>query len=549
MKILIIGGVAGGATTATRLRRMNEEAEIIVIDRGDYVSFANCGLPYYIGDVIRKKEKLLLQTPKSFLERFNIDVRIKQEAIHIDRAKKEVKIRKINTGEEYVENYDKLVLSPGANPINPYRNMKINNIMTLRTVNDSVRIKEEIIGENIKNIAIIGGGYIGVEIAENLANYKDKNIIIIEKKSHLIASIDKDIACFVNKKLKENEINILLNNGVEEIEENKGKFNIKLERGNIEVDYIIIAIGVSPESKLAKEAGLEINEKGAIIVNKYLQTKDENIYALGDAIENTNSITGKKTYIALAGPANRQARIVADNICGKKEEYEGAIGSSILKVFDSNLGTVGLNEEICKTQKISYKKMIVSPYSHATYYPGANMVNIKAIYNEKGEILGAQIFGKEGVDKLTDILSIAIKLKINVRELEKLELCYAPPFSSAKSPINILANAIVNELDGLVKNIYIEDLENETEKYILDVRTKEEFEDGHISSAINIPLDELRQNLYKLDKSKEIIVHCRTGLRSYIACRILTQNGFNVKNLVGGYYLYSFMKGEEKYDE
>ena len=322
MKILIIGGVAGGATTATRLRRMNEEAEIIVIDRGDYVSFANCGLPYYIGDVIRKKEKLLLQTPKSFLERFNIDVRIKQEAIHIDRAKKEVKIRKINTGEEYVENYDKLVLSPGANPINPYRNMKINNIMTLRTVNDSIRIKEEIIGENIKNIAIIGGGYIGVEIAENLANYKDKNITIIEKKSHLIASIDKDIACFVNKKLKENEINILLNNGVEEIEENKGKFNIKLERGNIEVDYIIIAIGVSPESKLAKEAGLEINEKGAIIVNKYLQTKDENIYALGDAIENTNSITGKKTYIALAGPANRQARIVADNICGKKKNMK-----------------------------------------------------------------------------------------------------------------------------------------------------------------------------------------------------------------------------------
>ena len=539
MKVLIVGGVAGGATTATRLRRLDEKAQIIIFERGEHISFANCGLPYYIGDVIKEKKELLLQTPKSFKNRFNIDVRIKNEVLKIDRDKKQVLVRKVDSGEEYIETYDTLVLSPGAEPINPFKLLKSEKIATLRNVNDSVKIKEYIQKNNPKNIVIIGGGYIGVEVAENIKHYGSINVTIVEKAPHVIASIDKDIASFVQNRLRENNINLILSNGVRQIKEENNIFNILLDDGKIKADYIILSIGVIPETSIAKEAGITLNSRGSIIVDEHMRTNDKDIYALGDAVEIKNYITNMPDYIPLAGPANRQARIVANNICGLDSKYNGTMGSSILKLFDYTLATTGVSEEKCKMLDINYKKIIITPFCHATYYPGASEMIVKVIYCEKEKILlGVQVIGKEGVDKVSDILATAIRSKLNIYDLEDLELCYAPPFSSAKSVVNIVGNVIENEINGLVKNIFWEDVENTDTPYVLDARTKGEYESGHFSEAINIPVDELRENMDKLDKNKEILVYCKTGVRSYIACRVLIQNGFKVKNIMGGYNLY-----------
>ncbi len=543
MKVIIVGGVAGGATTATRLRRLDENSEIILFERGEHISFANCGLPYYVGDVIKNEEDLLVQTPEKFKERFNIDVRISQEVIKIDKENKKVEVKKNDTGETYFETYDKLVLSPGAEPINPFKDVKSDRIFTIRNVNDAEKVKAFIKSNNPKSAVIVGGGYIGVEMAENLSEY-NMEVSIVEKSPHLISIIDNDIAHFVHNEVKKHGVKLYLNQGVNKIEEQE-KLLLTLDNEKIETDLAILCIGVRPESNLAKEAGLSLNEKGAIIVNSKMQTSDENIYALGDAVEVQNIITGARSGIALAGPANRQARIVANNIEGITSTYDGFIGSSILKVFNYSLGIVGLSERVCQTLKIPYKIMIISPYSHATYYPGAKMLTIKAIYNsETSQILGAYVWGKASVDKITDILSIAIQIKMKAADLSALELCYAPPFSSAKSPVNILGNAIENEINDLVDTISVEELRNEEKPYILDVRTIEEYNLSHIDGAINIPLDELRENLKKLDKSKEIVVHCHSGLRSYLACRILKQKGYNVKNLIGGYIMYDIMKND-----
>ncbi len=546
MKVVIVGGVAGGATTATRLRRLDENAEIIMIDKGNYISFANCGLPYYIGNVIKDKKELLLQTPKSFNERFNVDVRVRQEVIKINPDNKKVLIRNLDNGEEYEENYDRLVLSPGAEPFNPFKNLKSKRIKTLRTVEDSIEIKEYVANNDIKDVAIIGGGYIGVEMAENLRNYTNLNITIVQKDSHLINPLDEDMANFVHKVLRKNGVNIILNNEVTKIEENE-KLNITLEDRVLKSDFIVLCIGVKAETELAQKAGLEVGNRG-IIVNQYLQTNNKDIYALGDAIMLENPIIENKNYTPLAGPANRQARVVANNIKGIKTTYEGAIGSSILKIFDYNLGMTGVNEKICKARNISYKTILVSSNSHAGYYPGAKLITIKALYDDKsGKILGAQVWGKEGVDKVCDILATAIKMNMTAYDLEKLELCYAPPFSSAKSPVNILGNAIVNEIEGLVNNVTwdeVECLKENSEYCVLDVRTDEEYERGTYENSIHIPLDKLRERLQELDKSKKYLVYCRTGLRSYIACRILTQNEFEVKNITGGYYLYFVINSE-----
>ena len=540
MKVIIVGGVAGGATTATRLRRLDENSEIILFERGEHISFANCGLPYYVGNVIKNEEDLLVQTPEKFKERFNIDVRISQEVIKIDKENRKVEVKKNDTGETYFETYDKLVLSPGAEPINPFKDVKSDRIFTIRNVNDAEKVKAFIKSNNPKSAVIVGGGYIGVEMAENLSEY-NMEVSIVEKSPHLISIIDNDIAHFVHKKVKKHGVKLYLNQGVNDISEHE-KLLLTLDNEKIETDLVILCIGVRPESNLAKEVGLTLNEKGAIIVNSKMQTSDKNIYALGDAVEVQNIITGARSGIALAGPANRQARIVANNIEGITSTYDGFIGSSILKVFNYSLGIVGLSERVCQTLKIPYKIMIISPYSHATYYPGAKMLTIKAIYNsEMSQILGAYVWGKASVDKITDILSIAIQTKMKAADLSALELCYAPPFSSAKSPVNILGNAIENEINDLVDTISVEGLRNEEKPYILDVRTIEEYNLSHIDGAINIPLDELRENLKKLDKSKEIVVHCHSGLRSYLACRILKQKGYNVKNLIGGYIMYDIM--------
>lgn len=539
MKILIVGGVAGGATTATRLRRLDEKSEIIIFDKGDYVSFANCGLPYYVGNVIKTKEKLLLQTPKSFKERFNIDVRLNEEVIKILSKDKKIQIRK-KDGSLYEEDYDKLVLSPGAEPINPFKEIKDERIQTLRTVNDAVKIREYLENNNINNVAIIGGGYIGVEMAENIRNHNiNSNITIIEKANHLIGPIDKDMSKFIQKVLTKNNINVVLENGVKEIN-NNNQLEIKLENGKINVDYIILCIGVRPESKLAIDAGLNVSEKGSIIVNEFMNTSDTDIYALGDSVQVNNPILNMPTYIPLAGPANKQARVVANNIYNKPGSYEGTIGSSILKIFENNLGIVGLNENTAKQNNIKYKTMIISPYSHATYYPGATQTTIKVIYEENtGVILGSQVWGKEGVDKLTDILAVAIKHKMTADDLADFELSYAPPFSSAKSPINLVGNAIQNELDKMVETITWEKVLKLEEAFILDVRTEEEYKYGHIENAMHIPVDELRENLNKLPTDKKIYVYCHTGLRSYIATRILKGNNLDAVNIMGGYYFYS----------
>ena len=540
MKIIIVGGVAGGATTAARLRRLTEKAEIILIERGNHISFANCGLPYYIGDVIKNKKDLLVQTPEKFNKRFNVDVRIKQEVIKIDRKEKKVIIRNIETNKNYEESYDKLVLSPGANPINPFKDINIEKIRTLRNVEDSVEIKDYIENNNIKNIAIIGGGYIGVEVAENLSNLNKTKITIIEKSSHLIAPLDEDMAKFIHKVLRDKGINVILNNGVKEIENEDDKLGIVLEDKKMSADFIILCIGVKPEDMLAVQADLKIYPRGGIEVDEHMRTNDEDIYALGDVVKIKNCVTEEFAHIPLAGPANKQARVVANNICGIETTYDGSIGSSILKIFDYNLGMTGINETTCKKNNIQYKTIILSPYSHATYYPGANMLNIKAIYeNKTGKILGAQVFGKESVDKITDILATAIKMKMTAYDLEELDLCYAPPFSSAKSPVNLLGNSIVNEIEGLVKTVTwqeVEDLENNNNFEVLDVRTDKEYEEGAFNDCIHIPLDDLRNRLNDLDKSKTYLVYCRTGLRSYIACRILSQNGFEVQNITGGYH-------------
>lgn len=587
MKIVIVGGVAGGATTATRLRRLSENNEIILFERGEYISFANCGLPYYISDVISKKEDLLVQTPKAFKDRFNIDVRIKQEVISINKENKTVDVKNLSTGETYTETYDKLVLSPGAEPINPFKDLNSKRIFTLRTIDDSSKIKEYISKNDVKNVVIVGGGYIGVEMAENLSHLssrekcitnenmqidlkesKNLNISIVEKSSHLIPTIDADMASFVHKALIKNSVKVFLNQGVESIIEGDELF-IKLENMSIKADMVILCIGIRPESTLAKEAGLAVNERGYIIVDEKMLTSDENIYALGDAALIENAITGRKAPLALAGPANRQARIVANNIMGMESKYEGFIGSSILKIFDYTLGMTGLSEKTCKEQNIEYKTMIISPYSHAKYYPGAKVMTIKVLYragkkkadinNEDentelknciGQILGATVFGKEGIDKVTDILATAIRNKMTAKDLSELELCYAPPYSSAKSPVNIIGNSIENEMDGLVDTISVTEFLRNFEQYsnkdkyiILDVRTETEYDLSHIEGAINIPLDELREHLKELSNvTKEIIVHCHSGLRSYIACRILKENGFKVKNLIGGYVMYDIVK-------
>lgn len=543
MKVIIVGGVAGGATTATRLRRLNEKAEIILIERGNHISFANCGLPYYIGDVIKEKKNLLLQTPEDFNKRFNIDVRIKQEVIKINRKEKNVIIKNLETNEEYKENYDKLVLSPGASPINPFKNLNSEKIRTLRSVEDSIKIKEYITSHNIKSVTIIGGGYIGVEMAENLSNYKEINVRIIEKGSHLIAPLDEDMAKFVHKILRTKKITVILNNGVSQIVNDNDKLNICLDNNtNIDTDFVILCIGVKPEDMLANQAGLNVYTTGGIEVDEQMKTSDEDIFALGDAVKIKNCITEDITHIPLAGPANKQARVVANNICGMQTIYTGSVGSSILKIFNYNIGMTGINELTCQKKNIQYKTIILSPYSHATYYPGASMLTIKAIYEKKtGKILGAQILGKEGVDKITDILAIAIKMKMTAFDLEDFDLCYAPPFSSAKSPVNLLGNSIVNEITGLVKTITWEEVEELKENNgisVLDVRTDEEYEIGNFNGCIHIALDELRGRINELDKSKVYCVYCRTGLRSYIACRILSQNGFEVKNITGGYYYY-----------
>lgn len=548
MKTIIIGGVAGGASCAARLRRLDENAQIIILERGEHISFANCGLPYYIGGEITKKENLTLQTPASFKARFNIDVRIMNEAISIDVKRKTVTVKDLRDGAVYEESYDKLVLSPGAAPIRPnIRGMESGKVFTLRNIPDTMKIKSYIQTYHPRSAIVVGGGYIGVEMAENLKN-AGLEVTIVELADHLIAPLDFDMAADVHRYIKDNGIRLELSNGVEAIEETDSGLSVFLQNGRIETDMLIMSVGVRPETDLAKKAGISVNARGSIEVNCHMQTNDADIYAVGDAVQVKNYITREPSFIPLAGPANKQGRIAADNICGIASEYKGTQGSAVLKIFDMTVATTGLNEKSAQAADIDYDKTYTYSASHASYYPGASMMSIKVLWEKKThKIIGAQIVGFDGVDKRMDVLATAIRFGAKVTDLADLELCYAPPFGSAKDPVNMIGFIAENVISGKVKQFFWHDVENlprDGSVTLLDTRTATERQRGSINGFIHIPLDSLRENLHLLPKNKPVYVHCHSGLRSYIACRILSGNGYDCYNLAGGWRLYESVINE-----
>ena len=543
MKTLIIGGVAGGASVAARLRRLDEQAEIVILERGEYISFANCGLPYYIGDVITKKEYLVLQTPQSFDARFRVEVRVLSEALSIDPIQKTVTVKNLRTGEQYVERYDKLVLSPGAEPIVPsYVPADCNRIFKLRNIPDTYKIKDFMIGKQCKSAIVIGGGYIGLEMIDNLRR-SGLAVTLLQRSNQVLRStLDYDMACLVHKELKKQGVQIHFQQTITGIEQQEDMVVVQNDAGQrFNADMLVLSIGVAPESDLARNAGLAVSKNGCIQVDAHLRTSNQDIYALGDAIEVTHFVSGKQTHIPLAGPANRQGRIVADNLAGLDSVYHGTQGTAILKCFEQTVAGTGLTEAAAKEAGFDYEKVYVFPMSHASYYPNACEITMKVIFTkDNGRILGAQLIGKDGVDKRCDVLATAIRGNMTMYDLVHLELCYAPPFSSAKDPVNIAGLAAENILTNKVDIFHYHDIAalNPDDVTLLDVRTVKEYGKGHIPDFINIPLDTLRQNLDKLDKTKPVYVTCLAGLRSYIACRILMQNGFTCKSLCGGYEMY-----------
>ena len=549
MRVLIIGGVAGGATAAARLRRLNEHVEIIMFERGEYISFANCGLPYYIGGEITEKSALTLQTPQSFYSRFNVDVRNFSEVTKINANKKSVTVKNVKTGEEYSESYDKLILSMGAEPIKPnIERISSDKIFTLRNIPDTYKIKDFIEQNKPKSAVVVGGGYIGIEMAENLYN-AGLDVTIVEMADKVIGPLDYDMACDVHNHIKSKGVKLILGNGVRSISDNGRGLDITLNSGEVSADIMIMAIGVKPETGIAKDAGLELNQRGSIIVNSNMQTSISDIYAVGDAIEVTDFVAKEKAFIPLAGPANKQGRIAADNICGFKSEYKGTQGSAILKVFDMTVATTGINEKTAKSLNLDYEKSFTYSASHASYYPDAVNMSVKVIFEKStGKILGAQLVGFDGVDKRCDVFATAIRTGMTAYDLTELELCYAPPYSSAKDPVNMAGFVIENILSDKVKLFHWHDMNNiprDGSVILLDVRTKIEFDNGKMDGFINIPLDELRNRINELDKSKKLYVTCQVGLRGYVACRILSQNGFDCYNLSGGYRLYKSIYGTE----
>ncbi|ADU94457.1 CoA-disulfide reductase [Geobacillus sp. Y412MC52] len=544
-KIVIVGGVAGGATAAARLRRLSEADHIVLFERGEYISFANCGLPYYIGGVIEERSKLLVQTAEVMSKRFCLDIRPLNEVTAIHRDRKTVSVRNVKTGEEYEETYDILILSPGAKPIVPPIPgiEEAEALFTLRTVPDTDRIKTYIDEQKPRRAVVIGGGFIGVEMAENLT-HRGIHVTLIERANQVMAPIDYEMAVIVHDHMREHGVELLLEDGVRALEE-RGRRVVLTSGRVIETDMIILAIGVEPESWLAKEAGLELGVRGAIKVNEHLQTSDPSIYAIGDAVEVRHYIHGFETFVPLAWPANRQGRLVADHIHGFDVKYSGTLGTSIAKVFELAVAATGLNEKMLRALGVPYDVVHIHPLSHAGYYPNAEVMTFKLIFDRKtGRIYGAQAVGKEGVDKRIDVIATAIKGGLTVRDLPDLELAYAPPFSSAKDPVNMAGYVASNIMDGLVETVQWHEIERIVEAggVLIDVRTAEETARGMIRGSIHIPLDELRDRLHELPKEKPIYVMCQVGLRGYIAARILRQHGFRAINVDGGYRLYAVVK-------
>ena len=542
MKVIIIGGVAGGATAAARIRRLDERAEIVMLERTGYVSYANCGLPYYVGGTIADEDDLTLQTPQSFYCRYRVDARVGHEAIAIDRAGKSVTVRELATGRTYEEHYDKLLLAPGAKPVlPPAAQTEDRRVFTLRTVEDTFAMHDYVVGQKPQTAVVVGSGFIGLETAENLAG-RGVHVTLIQRGGQVLAPLDADMACFLHAELVRNGVDLRLSTPFEGLETEK-KVRVLTSRGAIEADMAVIALGVVPDTALAKEAGLELGQKGSIVTDAHMRTSDPDIYAAGDAVEVRHFVTGAKTLIALAGPANKQGRIAADNICGGNSEYRGSQGSSVVKVFSLTAAATGINEKTARAVGLDYDKVVLSPANHATYYPGAQVMTMKVLF-ERGSLrlLGAQIVGGAGVDKRIDVLATAIRAGLTADMLKDLDLAYAPPYSSAKDPVNMAGYLIDNLVSGRVKQFHFEDvasLPRDGSVMLLDTRTPLEYARGHAEGFVNIPLDDLRGRLGELDRAKPVYVMCQSGLRSYLACRILTQNGYDCYNFSGGYRFYA----------
>ena len=542
MKVVIVGGVAGGATAAARIRRLDEQAEIVVFERSGYISYANCGLPYYIGDVITDPEELTLQTPESFFSRFRVDMKVRHEVTAIHPERKTVSVKNLETGEEFEESYDKLILSPGAKPTQPrLPGVGIDKLFTLRTVEDTFRIKEYINQNHPKSAVLAGGGFIGLELAENLREL-GMDVTIVQRPKQLMNPFDADMASMIHSEMRKHGVKLALGYTVEGFEERNGGVDVLLkDNAPLHADMVVLAIGVTPDTALAREAGLELGIKGSIVVNDRMETSVPDIYAAGDAVQVKHYVTGEDALISLAGPANKQGRIIADNICGGDSRYLGSQGSSVIKVFDMTAATTGINETNARKAGLDVDTVILSPMSHAGYYPGGKVMTMKVVF-EKGtyRLLGAQIVGYDGVDKRIDVLATAIHAGLKATQLKDLDLAYAPPYSSAKDPVNMAGFMIDNISKGL-KQWHLHDadkLPRDGSVILLDTRTAWEYSSGHIEGFVNIPVDELRERLDEIEPGKPVYVICQSGLRSYIATRILEGYGYEAYNFAGGFRFY-----------
>ncbi len=546
MKVIIIGGVAGGASAAARIRRLDETAQIIVLERSNYVSYANCGLPYFIGGVIREQAELTLQTPQSFWERFHIDVRVRNEAVDIDVKSKTVAIRRLDTGEIYHEQYDKLLLSPGAKPVVPHLpGVTSDRIFSLRTVEDTLRIRKFIEEYKPATAVLVGGGFIGLEMAENLTAM-GISVTVIQRSNQLFAPMDADMASFIHAQMRSHGVKLELEKTVTGFSSKGGKPVTMIKDSEpISSDMVLLGVGVEPDTVLAEKAGLALGIRGAVAVNEYMETSVPDIYAVGDAVEVSHFVTGKKSLISLAGPANKQGRIAADNICGGNSMFKGTQGSSVIKIFEMTGAVTGINEKTAEAAGIVYDKVVLSPVSHAAYYPGGQTMYMKVLYEKETlRLLGAQIAGYEGVDKRIDVIAAAIRAGMTADKL-----AYAPPYSSAKDPVNMAGFMIENLETEKVAQFHwneVEKLKCDGSMTLIDVRTAEEFDSGHIKGFFNIPVDELREHIEEFDIKKPVYVVCQSGLRSYIACCILSQHGFECYNLSGGYGFYSAVMHEKQ---
>ncbi len=550
MKVVIIGGVAGGATAAARIRRLDEQAEIVVFERSGFISYANCGLPYYIGGTIEDENDLTLQTPESFWKRFRVKMNVHHEVTEIHPDSKTVIVRNLENGTVFTESYDKLLLSPGAKPIRPnFEGVDSGKIFTLRTVEDTLKIKKYVDERHPQSAVVVGGGFIGIEVAENLRKL-GIGVTLVEAAEQLMAPFDGDMASFMHAEVRKNGVNLMLGHMVEGFAGTDYGIDVKLKDApTLHVDMVVMSIGVAPETALAKNAGLELGIKGSIVVNDKMETSIPDIYAVGDAVQIKNFVTDEDTLISLAGPANKQGRIAADNICGGDSHYTGGQGSSVIKIFDMTAATTGINEKTAKVLGLLTDKVIFSPMSHAGYYPGGKIMTMKVIFEkETYRILGAQIVGFDGVDKRIDVLATAIRARMKAYDLVELDLAYAPPYSSAKDPVNMAGFIIENIKNGVVKQWYYEDYETlprDGSVTLLDTRTPMEYNRGHAEGFINIPVDELRERIDELDRSKPVYIICQSGLRSYIASRILVGNGFNAYNFAGGFRFYDAVRNDK----